>query len=153
MRTSLRSIALLVVLAAALAAIGAAGYALTQPTMAESQTASVAKGALPSWHNLTLRNGWVWGTYDSYKAGYYKDAQQVVHLRGSAASGDPALVVFRLPRGYRPAHTLWLSVYALNGSAGGLEIQPDGTAYLFDASGNSNVIGYSSFDGITFRVP
>jgi hypothetical protein len=150
----LRRVVLFVVLATLFAALVAVGSAAMQPPTAVSQDASVAKGALPAWRNLTLTGGWVHGGFDSYRAGYYKDAQQVVHLRGSAMNGDPGQSVFRLPRGYRPSHTLWLPVYAFNGSAGGLEILPTGRAWLFDASGsNANVVGYSSFDGISFRVP
>jgi hypothetical protein len=53
-----------------------------------------------------------------------------------------------------PKHTLWLSVYALNGSTGGLEIDPDGRAHVFDDSGSdTNVLGYTSLDGVTFTVP
>jgi hypothetical protein len=45
------------------------------------------------------------------------------------------------------------SVYAFNGSTGGLEIVPAGWAYAFDDNSNANVSAYTSLDGISFRVP
>jgi hypothetical protein len=112
-----------------------------------------APASLPAWHSLTLTGGWNYGGYGSYHAALYKDSQNVVHLRGSLAGGTGA-DAFRLPSGDRPAHTLWLQVYALGGSSGGLEITPDGFATPFDPTGsNANVSGYTSLDGISFRVP
>jgi hypothetical protein len=136
-------------------ALGGTGYAVTQADSARptSQTTLPSRAALPAWHTLTLRNGWTYGGWDSYRAAYYKDSQGIVHLRGSAANGSTADPAFRLPPGARPAHTLWLQVYAVNGTAGGLEIRPDGFAYLFDHFEGADVKGYSSLDGISFRVP
>jgi hypothetical protein len=108
---------------------------------------------LPGWHSLALLGGWAYGGFNSYHAAYYKDSGNVVHLRGSAAGGNPGDAVFRLPAAARPARTLWLQVYAIAGSSGGLKIQPDGQAFLFDDNSDNNVIGYTSFDGISFRVP
>jgi hypothetical protein len=116
-----------------------------------SDQASTAAAAV-QWHALTLRSGWVYADYDSYHAAYYKDSGGVVHLRGSLSSGTTG-AAFRLPLAARPSHTLWLSVYALNGSTGGLEIVPAGWAYAFDDNSNANVSGYTSLDGISFRVP
>lgn len=90
--------------------------------------------------------------------GFYKDANGIVHLRGSAADGNPGNsslsdTVFILPRADRPSHTLWLSVYAYSGSAGGLEIMHNGRAFLIDSNSDNNVVPYTSFDGISFPVP
>jgi hypothetical protein len=107
------------------------------------------------WHALTLQNGWVYAGFGSYHAAYYKDSGGVVHLRGSLSSGTPyPTAAFRLPLAARPVHTLWLTVYALSGASGGLVIYPNGQAKAFDDTGtNSDVIGYTSLDGISFRVP
>jgi len=127
--------------------LGGTGYALTSAP----SSAAIAK---PAWHNLSLANGWHNGGFGSYKAGFYKDGNGIVHLRGSAAGGNTSGAVFTLPRADRPSHTLWLPVYAFDGSAGGLEITHGGRAFLFDStSTDTNVIGYSSFDGISFPVP
>jgi hypothetical protein len=132
--------------------LGGTGYALTQ-TNGPQPAGQTARTALPAWHNLSLRGTWTYGGFDSYHAGYYKDAQHVVHLRGSAKNGSTAAPAFRLPAGARPAHTLWLTTYAFGGSAGGLEIQPSGMASFFDSVGGGNASGYSSLDGVSFRVP
>lgn len=137
--------------------LGGTSFALTQSSgvAVASQTAHSSKAAaLPAWHNLTLQHGWVFGGFNSYRPAYYIDPQQVVHLRGSAVNGDPSQAVFQLPNIARPAHVLWLSIYASSGSSGGLEIKPNGQAFVFDTTGNdSDVIGWSSLDGVSFRVP
>ena len=148
--------------AALLMSFGGAGYALSQASAspaahnglsAAARTSAAGMAHLPGWHGLTLSGGWRYGGFGSYHAAYYKDSGHVVHLRGSAASGSTTQAVFRLPPGARPSHTLWLAVYAFNGSSGGLEIRADGHAYLFDSNSGNNVRGYTSFDGVTFRVP
>jgi hypothetical protein len=136
--------------------LGGTSFALTQTggVAAASHTAHSAKvAALPAWHNLALRGGWTFGAFNSYRPAYYIDSNMVVHLRGSAVNGNPAIAVFQLPNAARPAHELWLPIYAANGAAGGLKIQPNGLAFVFDATGNGSVIAWSSFDGVTFRVP
>jgi hypothetical protein len=127
--------------------LGGTGYALTS----SPSSAAIAK---PAWHNLKLTGGWKYGGFSSYKAAVYKDASGIVHLRGSAAGGSASKAVFTLPGADRPSHTLWLSIYAFNGSSGGLEIEHNGKAFVFDNSGsNGDVIGYSSFDGVSFPAP
>jgi hypothetical protein len=106
-----------------------------------------------TWHQLTLRNGWGYGENDSYHAAWYKDAGGIVHLRGSLAGGSPVDMAFRLPIAARPNRTLWLQVYAFNGSAGGLQVLPTGRAYAFDDSAGPGVTGYTSLDGVSFWVP
>ena len=114
---------------------------------------SASTRALPAWHNLTLTDGWTYGACGSYHAAYYKDPEGVVHLKGSASNGDSFQVVFRLPSGARPSHSIYLPVYASDGSPGGMEIDPDGRAHLYDTSGDANVKMYTSLDGISFRAP
>lgn len=135
-------------------ALGGTGYALTQADSARPASLSAPpRTALPAWHSLTLTGGWTYGGWDSYHAGYYKDSQGIVHLRGSAANGSTTVPAFRLPPAARPSHTLWLHVYAVNATSGGLEIEPSGHATLFDHDSGANVTSYSSLDGISFRVP
>jgi len=134
-------------------ALGGTGYALTQTDSAQPADQSApASATLPAWHSLTLTGGWTYGGYDSYHAAYYKDSQKIVHLRGSAAGGGSSAPAFRLPLTARPSHTLWLQVYAVQGSSGGLQIEPSGKAFLFD-DGGGMVTAYTSLDGISFRVP
>jgi len=116
-----------------------------------SSDQAVTPAAAASWHTLTLRNGWSYADFDSFHAAYFKDGNGVVHLRGSAAGGTDGAAVFQLPTGSRPKHTVWLTIYAFDGAAGGLEIKPTGKAFVFDTTGSdTDVLGYSSFDGVTF---
>ena len=142
------------VAAAALAlSLAGTGAALTQASAAPA-THQAGPAVLPSWHTLTLTGGWVYGGFGSYQAAWYKDAQHVVHLRGSAKFGNSLQPVFQLPAGARPANAVFVPVYAANGSFGGLWIKPDGHAQLFDSTGtNKNVHAYASLDGVSFRVP
>jgi hypothetical protein len=137
--------------------LGGTSFALTQSSGAQTvglSAHSAKTAALPAWHNLTLQHGWTYGAFNSYHPGYYIDSDQVVHLRGSVVNGDPSMAVFQLPNAARPAHVLWLPIYASNGAAGGLSIKPNGQAFVFDTTGNdADVIGWSSFDGVTFRIP
>jgi hypothetical protein len=74
-------------------------------------------------------------------------------LRGSAVNGSTVTAAFLLPVGARPSHVLWLSIYASNGSSGGLEIKTNGLAFLFDRVNGVDVKSWSSLDGVSFPVP
>jgi hypothetical protein len=104
-----------------------------------------------TWHNLTLINGWGnTGAFDSFRAGYYVDANHIVHLRGSARLGSSGTAAFRLPRGVRPSHVLSVVIYSDTGPAE-MNILPNGLAKPFNpGSTGSNVSDFTSFDGVTF---
>ena len=104
-----------------------------------------------TWHNLTLINGWGnSGAFNSFHAGYYVDANHIVHLRGSARIGSSGTAAFRLPRGVRPSHVLSVVIYTDTGPAE-MSILPSGLAEPFNpGSTGSNVSDFTSFDGVTF---
>jgi hypothetical protein len=134
--------------------LGGTGYAITTASSSSGHASGPsAATARPAWHTLTLTNGWRHGGYGSYTASFYKDSEGIVHLRGSAAHGTYDDVAFTLPRADRPSHTLWLSIYAYDGSSGGLEIKSNGQAYLFDPDSGADVTAYASLDGVSFPVP
>jgi len=58
------------------------------------------------------------------------------------------LVADRTPSG--PRSSLGLRTQRIDGW---FEIVPAGWAYAFDDDSNANVSGYTSLDGISFRVP
>lgn len=56
----------------------------------------------PTWTAPSLGNNWVDYGSPYAPAGYYKDANGIVHLRGCIRSGTGAVAAFTLPTGYRP---------------------------------------------------
>jgi hypothetical protein len=104
----------------------------------------------------TLLNGWVnYGTVDIPpnvygEAGYYKDKENRVQLKGLIRSGtfSPGTVLFNLPAGYRPLEIkIYLAVNGVASGSGGVNVYPNGDVRIM--SGGNN---YVSLDGITFRA-
>ncbi|MHA2069798.1 MAG: hypothetical protein ACXABY_35995, partial [Candidatus Thorarchaeota archaeon] len=93
-------------------------------------------------------NSWVnaGGTYGD--AGYYRDAFDMVRLRGVVKDGTvgAAGVIFALPVGYRPEEDRIFSNYTDTG-VGRVEIESGGDV-IAKAGGNT----WFSLDGISFRV-
>jgi hypothetical protein len=100
-------------------------------------------GGSLSWTAPTLLNGWT--NYVGYDpAGYVKDNDGFVHLKGLIQSG--AGDVFVLPTGCRPTGRSMFVVFA-TGSAGRMDVLTDGTV-TFVAGTNT----YVSLDGIEFAT-
>jgi hypothetical protein len=70
-------------------------------------TAQLANAVAPAenWHNVVTENGWHNPPpgVPIDPAGYYKDQNGIVHLRGLLEDGTPPAFLFHLPAGYRPA--------------------------------------------------
>ena len=85
----------------------------------------------PAWITPTLLNNWInyGGTEDG--AGYRKDSDGYVHLRGVVKLGVAGAMVFKLPSGFRPKSFLR---FPISGAAkfGEMTISPEGGIY-FDA--------------------
>lgn len=100
-----------------------------------------------TWAGVTYANSWV--DYDSnnwYGVQYYKDALNIVHLRGLTKSGTTTsgTTMFTLPVGCRPARAC-LFVVISNGAIGRVDLGTDG-AMKTNGVGNS----YVSFNNIHF---
>ena len=106
--------------------------------------------AVLRWHKLTLQNGWV-SSQQAYDSGDPAVAIQrgIVYLSGSMhqASGTSGNFA-RLPRGFRPAHVLYLHVYTFAGAEGSMAIAPNGQMLV----GAGRATGYTSLAGISFPV-
>lgn len=105
----------------------------------------------PAWIMPTLLNGWKNYSASYQPAGYYKDSQGVVHLRGLISSGtsNTGTFIFNLPKGYRPQKATLFSVLTSNGTvlvAATLEIASNGVVYLGFAGGNT----WLSLENISF---
>jgi hypothetical protein len=114
----------------------------------ESLSAVSYPTAAVTSHRVTLKDGWV-SSQPSYGTGdpAYAVSKGVVYLSGSMHGGTSPLA-FVLPKAARPAHTMWISVYAFDGSTGSLQILPDGDVYASGTEASS----YTSLANISFPV-
>jgi hypothetical protein len=131
-------------------AIASAALVLSAAGGATAAAVSSRSPAAVTWHNLTMLNGWKTGAFTSFHLSYYLDPNGVVHLRGSARIGNINGAVFQLPsgKGIRPSKILSMVVYTDTGPAE-MNIRPNGQAFLFN-TGGSNVLDFTSFDGVSF---
>lgn len=103
-------------------------------------------GGDTSWTAPTLQNSWV--NFDATHfspAGYRKDGNGFVHLRGLIKSGVTTVgtTLFTLPTGYRPELTV-IHAVASNDAFGEARVNNDGTVTI--NAGTS----WFCLDGITF---
>lgn len=100
------------------------------------------------WITATLINSWTNFGNGFEDAGYFKDSQGFVHIKGMIKGGTVGYVpAFVLPVGYRPTMkvTLPISTYSTAWVIGSVEIKPTGEVQVF-AGGNVN----TCLDGISF---
>jgi hypothetical protein len=116
-------------------------------TFASLSAVSYPTAAITS-HKLTLDNGWA-SSQSVYGTGNpaYSVSKGVVYLSGSLHGGTSALA-FVLPKAARPAHQMWISIYAFDGSSGFLQILPTGQVEVEGAEAAS----YASLASISFPV-
>lgn len=98
------------------------------------------------WTAPALLNSWVNFGAPYANAGFTKNADGTVRLRGVLKSGTVGLAAFTLPVGYRPLSQLLLATSS-NNLFGVVEILASGNVQL---TAGSNVS--FSLDGITFRT-
>ena len=95
----------------------------------------------------TLLNSWVNNGGTFAVAGYYKDKENRVQLKGLIKDGNAAnTTLFNLPAGYRPSETLVFAVINGNGF-GRVDVYPNGDVKIL--LGTST---FTSLSGITFRA-
>lgn len=120
----------------------------TTVSVAGNLTVTGTANSIPSEAVIapTLLNSWVnyGGTYAT--AGYWKDAEGIVHLHGLVKSGTIGAAIFTLPAGYRPAADQQTAVVS-NGVYGYCAVRSSGNV---EASSGANTT--FSLNGITFRA-
>jgi hypothetical protein len=97
---------------------GNVGIGTTSPSAALDVNGSVnISGSLnvEAWIAPTFQNSWVNYGSGYETAGYYKDKQGVIHLKGLVKNGTLNAAIFTLPAGYRPSLTRHL--VAITGTA------------------------------------
>lgn len=92
-----------------------------------------------------FENGWANLAGDFAPAGFWRDPDGFVHLRGVVGPGTPGARVFTLPPGYRPAVGEMVTVHD-SGSAARLDVTTDG-AVTPQGTGT-----YVSLDGVSFQA-
>jgi len=119
-------------------------------TAAKLNTAGLKISPEP-WHEIgasgepTFQNGWVNESAGGQTtAAFFKDPFGVVHLKGVIVSGSNS-VVFTLPAGYQPAHSLGEIVIRSTGP-GSLRVDSTGTVQM------SSGAGAATLDGVTFTA-
>jgi hypothetical protein len=144
-----------------------AGTLGTVPTATTATTATTANSlASPEgWHEVgavgepVFQNGWNnLGTPGHETAGFFKDHDGIVHLKGTVQPGGTSLM-FQLPPGFRPASGKFIQVAAT--CSGGpckegtfpLTIYGPGVIAGFDGG----VVGFTGgtfigLEGVTFRA-
>jgi hypothetical protein len=136
--------------------LGGGAYAATQLT-GQHPTADRAK-APPActsvkFHALKLANGWksAQSLYDSGNPSY-GICNGIVYLAGSLVQPKPGSdIVGTLPRGYRPAHNLWIAVYTFQDSVGTIFIDNNGQMRAFSPT-TSDAESYTSLAAVSFPL-
>jgi hypothetical protein len=101
-------------------------------------------------HPLALKNGWV--SADSpFSTGdpSYAVSGGVVYLSGSLEDGSSGVPATVLPKQARPAHRMYLLVYAINGSTAVMRIDNNGQVRLY----GGNAAEFTSLAGISYPAP
>ncbi len=100
-----------------------------------------------AWQTPAFQNGWVNFSTSYNTAGYFKDSQGVVHLKGLVKSGKASTTIFTLPAGYRPAGRELHVVCTSPDVSGRVDVYTDGQVHM-----NAGSVSWISLDGITFRA-
>lgn len=79
--------------------------------------------------------------------GFWREANGIVHLQGSAERVSGELVIFTLPPGYRPGATVNLRPAGTASTDIPLTVATNGEVSIFALAGNAPV----SLDGVSFH--
>jgi hypothetical protein len=96
----------------------------------------------------SFQNGWSNFSASFSKAGFFKDHQEVVHLKGSIDGGVGGTIAFTLPQGYRPSENLFLPMAGGGPQAANLIVNSNGTVEP-TCDADPCIAG---LDGLSFRV-
>ncbi len=138
------------VLALALS-LGGGAYAATRVV---SEHAPAAHHV--SWHNISLRNGWK-SSNSTYDTGNPRVSLQngIVYLSGSMHGSGGSKTFAVLPKQYRPAHNLYITVYTFGDTSGTLYIGHNGimNAYSPGICASQNTADcYTSLAAVSYPV-
>jgi hypothetical protein len=118
-----------------------AGFALASSALAWSENPTP----------LTLINGWFTAPDGNSKA-EVENIDGIVHFKGAIATNGTSEVPFVLPKEFRPAHHVYLSLDLCNATHGQLYIEPNGQAWVSAETVLSNATCFTSLDGASFAL-
>ena len=111
-------------------------------------------GPIEDWTNATLLNSWenynaFFGESQFNDAGYYRDWQNRVYIRGLITNGilTTSTVIFTLPVGYRPPRQIGATIISSN-AFGRIDVTAAGEVVIVSVPSN----GFVFIDGISFRA-
>ena len=99
------------------------------------------------WQTPELQNNWVYYGSTYNPAGYYKDSQGIVHLRGLVKDGEIKKTIFTLPEGYRPQYRELQIVCTAENATGRVDILTNGEVFVYAGAQT-----WLSLDSISFRA-
>ena len=127
----------------------AAHHSASNRIGAHSTGSGQQHGTTITFHALHLINHWMTGGSPGVRAPSYALSGGVVYLTGGMDQNAGSSTKFAiLPKGDRPAHTLWFSAFTANGLPGSVEIMPDGAMFI----GGQNAPAFASLAGISFPL-
>lgn len=96
----------------------------------------------PAWSTPTLLNSWVNYGATAATVQYYKDPNQIVHIKGVVKDGTttPGTNLFILPAGFRPLLNHTFAQVSYNGAAAGfagVTVSQNGAVYVETTTGNT----------------
>ncbi len=110
----------------------------------------------PKWTAPTLQNSWVDFGSGFAPAGYYKDPDGRVYLRGLVKDGTDNATIFTLPEGFRPAYIQQQFVAASDTAVavyrvGLLRVLTSGEVQAHDTGlGSGTGLGWFGLDNFSF---
>jgi hypothetical protein len=133
--------------------LGGGAYAATQTSSQHLAPAVARPCTAVKFHALKLENGWKsdQAAYDSGNPSY-GICNGVVYLAGSLVQLTAGSGGFgSLPRGYRPAHDLYITVYTNGYTTGSLYIGSNGDMYAISVP-QSRAEAYTSLAAVSFPL-
>jgi hypothetical protein len=115
--------------------------------LATSIVTEIGTTAQDAWTAPTFSGTWVNFGAPYASAGYMKDAEGRVWLRGMVKDGAAGSTIFQLPVGYRPPFQLTVPVIAGGATLGQVIVTTGGSVTL-----SSGSTAFASLDCISFRT-
>ena len=100
-----------------------------------------------TWIAPTFENSWANYSTDYNYAGYYRDGDGIVRLRGLVKDGTTSATIFTLPVGFRPTKRELFVAISSATNVSRLDVAPTG-----EVTHNGGGNGWFSLDGITFKA-